>query len=103
MIGVIGTSVMSVAGAVGAAGVVDLAGFAGAALLGYRPLLEPLPVGPYWLWLLPPLAVVVAVVYKAIKLEDLAALPRQAAFLALQIIVFMVLAAAALWVIVEVV
>lgn len=68
-------------------------------LLAYRPFLDPLLTESYWI-LLPPLIVVIAVVYKTIRLADLDQLPRQATTLALQIGVFMVLAAAAIWLIV---
>ncbi len=70
---------------------------------GYRPFLDPLPLDTYWLLLLPPLAIAVALVYKTIKVENLADLPRQAAFLAAQIVAFMILAAAALWLLTELV
>lgn len=68
-----------------------------AALLAYRPFLDPAPIDRYWLWLLPPLILVIALVYRTIKSEVLVALPRHAGYLAFQISVFMVLAAAALW------
>jgi len=67
------------------------------------PFLAPLPLDRYWLLLLLPLVVAIAIVYKTIKLEDLSQLPRQAAFLTGQIVAFMVLAAAALWLVTEVV
>lgn len=79
-----------------------MTGLAALSLLAYRPFLDPLPVQSYWL-LLPPLVIVIAIVYKTIKLDDLARLPRQAAVLAAQIVAFMLLAAAALWLIVELV
>lgn len=69
--------------------------------LAYRPFLDPLPSDGYWMLL--PLVVAIAVVYKTIKLDDLQRLPREAAILTGQIAVFMVLAAAALWLLVEVV
>ncbi|HEX7009814.1 MAG TPA: hypothetical protein VF184_07525 [Phycisphaeraceae bacterium] len=72
-----------------------------ALVLAYRPFLDPLPLHSGWMWLMLPLALAIAVVYKTIKLPDLSALPRQAATLAVQIIVFMALAAAAVWLIVE--
>ncbi len=65
--------------------------------LGYRPFLDPLPVHDIWLFLLLPLVFAVALVYKAIKLDDLTHLWKQTFNLAGQILVFMVLAAAALW------
>ncbi|MEM6459063.1 MAG: hypothetical protein AAF710_06700 [Planctomycetota bacterium] len=69
-------------------------------LLAYRPFLDPLPIGnsPLWYWLLVPLVVLVSVAYKTIKLDDLRALPRQAARLTTQILVFMALAASVIWV-----
>ncbi|MFA9479379.1 hypothetical protein ACERK3_13900 [Phycisphaerales bacterium AB-hyl4] len=72
------------------------------ALLAWRPLLDPLPIDNVWMILLLPLSVGVAIVYKTIKLNDMATLPRQAAVLSAQIIVFMLLAAAIIWVVVEV-
>ena len=51
-----------------------------------------------WLVLLLPLVVAISVVYKTIKLEDLSRLPREAGILCVQILSFMVLAAAGLWV-----
>lgn len=69
--------------------------------LVYRPFLDPLPIAPYWLMLMPPMAIAVAVVYKTVRVHNLADLPRQATVLSLQIIVFMVLAAAALWLLTE--
>jgi hypothetical protein len=70
-------------------------------LWAYRPLLEPIMIDRYWLVLLLPLVVAIAVVYKTIKIDNLKQLPRQAALLAAQIIVFMILAAIALWLITE--
>lgn len=69
--------------------------------LAFRLFLEPMPLDDYWLVLLVPLAIVIAVVYKTIKLDDLAQLPSQAVYLATQILLFMVLAAAALWLVTE--
>jgi hypothetical protein len=69
--------------------------------LAYKPFLQPLPLDTYWLLLLLPLVLAIAIVYKTIKLDDLSQMPKQAIFLAGQIIAFMVLAAAALWLITE--
>jgi hypothetical protein len=66
-------------------------------LLGYTPLLDPLPYEPYWLVLLLPLVLAIALVYKTIKLPSLATLPQQAVRLGGEILVFMVLISAALW------
>ena len=66
--------------------------------LAYRPFIDPLPIGNStgWALLFLPLVLLVSIAYKSIKLRDLRQLPRQAARLALQIILFMALAAAAL-------
>lgn len=70
-------------------------------MLGYVPFLDPLPVDRWWLLMLLPMVVVISIVYKAIKVEDLRQLPRQAAALTAQILTFLVLTAAALLLISE--
>ena len=67
--------------------------------LAYRPFVDPLPIGnsPWWALLFFPLVVLVSVAYKTIKVRDLAQMPGQAVRLAVQIVVFMGLSAAALW------
>jgi len=70
-------------------------------ILGWRPLIEPLPLDDPWLWLMIPLVLSVSIVYKAIKLEDMSKLPRQALELTSQFILLMALAAAILWVLTE--
>ena len=65
--------------------------------LAYRPFLDPAPVDRYWIWFLPPLIILIALVYRIIKSDDLRKLPRRAGYLAFQISVFMALAAVALW------
>ena len=69
----------------------------------WRPLLDPLPVEGFWLWLMLPMALAVATVYKAIKLDNLSRLPGQALWLAVQFVIVMMLAAAVLWLITEMV
>ncbi|MFW5682634.1 MAG: hypothetical protein ACOC1G_06475 [Phycisphaeraceae bacterium] len=76
--------------------------FAPTALLAWRPFLDPIDVTGYRLWLMLPLILVVAVVYKAIKIDDLRKLPKQATVLFLQIFAFMVLALIALWLLTEI-
>jgi hypothetical protein len=66
--------------------------------LAYRPFLDPAPIDRYWLWLLPPLILLVALVYRAIKTEDLRQLPKSAGYLAMQIALFMLLATVGLYV-----
>lgn len=74
----------------------------GPAIAGYVPFRDPLPLDTYWLLLLPPLALAIGVVHKAIKTDDLSQLPRRAGFWALQVVSFMLLAAVMLWLITEV-
>lgn len=72
---------------------------------GYRfvPFLTPAPAwdDTVWPWLLLPLCVAIAVVYKSIKCRTMRQVPREAAVLTLWIVVGMVIAAAALALLVE--
>lgn len=74
----------------------------GLGLLGYRPFLEPAPIDRYWLWMLPPLVIGIAVVYRTIKSDDLDRMPRRAAYLAFQVAVFLVAASVTLWVLLRI-
>ncbi len=71
-------------------------------LLAWRPFLDPLPLHGHWMWLLLPLVVVIAVVYKAIRVDDLSRLPRQVAIMVGQIAVVLIALALLLWLITEV-
>ncbi len=66
-------------------------------LLAWRPFLDPIAIDRYWLLLILPMALGVAIVYKALRIDDLRQLPRKAAGLAAQIILYMALAALAVW------
>ena len=66
-----------------------------------RPFLQPLPVWNYWPWLLVPLAVAVAVVYKSIKCRRINQVPKEATVLTLWILGGMVVAAGVLAVMVK--
>lgn len=48
-------------------------------LLAYLPFVTPLPLWDYWMWLLLPLVVAVAIVYKSVRCPSMALVPRQAA------------------------
>ena len=67
-------------------------------LLGYIPFLRPLPVWQDggWPWLLLPLCVAVAIVYKSIKAPSMREAPKQAAFITIWILAAMGAAAAVL-------
>ena len=67
-------------------------------LLAYRPFLEPLPLERVWMLLLLPAALAIAIVYKAIKLPRLERMGREVLLLSGQIVFFLALAAAGLWV-----
>ena len=71
--------------------------------MAWRPLLDPVHIEAYWMVLMLPLVVAVSVVYKTIKLHDLTHLPIQVTRLSLHILVFFILAAAALWLLTELV
>jgi len=68
----------------------------------YRPFIDSaqaiLPnLTAYWLWLLLPLVVAIAVVYKTTKVENLWTLPWEATKMSIQIVFYMALVAVALW------
>jgi len=65
-----------------------LAGFA------YRPFISPLPIWSFWWVLVFPLTIAVSVVYKAIKLPSMKDVPREAAIIAMWILLGMATAAA---------
>lgn len=69
--------------------------------VAYVPFRDPIEVGDAWLWLLIPLVVVIAVVYKTIKTADLRRVPVESAQLTASILLFMAAAAAGLWVLTE--
>lgn len=71
--------------------------------LAFRPFFDPLPIDGYWMLLLIPMVICIAVVYKTIKTDRLHKIPREASILAAQIVAFMVLAALALWMLTELV
>ena len=75
----------------------------GSDVIRYVPFRDPLAVDEYWLAMMLPLVIAIAIVYKTIKLERLSDLPREATFLTVQIIGFMAVAAGVLWAVTELV
>lgn len=71
-------------------------------LLAYTPLIDPLPMWDYWMWLIVPLSAAVAVVYKSIKSDSMRDVPRRALFTTLWILGGMAFAAVTLSLIVHV-
>jgi hypothetical protein len=55
-------------------------------LLAYRPFLDPLPVWNHWLWLILPLCIAVAVVYKSMKCRTIKQVPLEAGAVVLWIL-----------------
>jgi uncharacterized membrane protein len=72
-------------------------------ILAWQPFLDPIPIwsDKVWPWLLIPLAIAVAVVYKSIKCHTMRQVPREAAAIAIWIVVGMVVAAVVLAGVVE--
>ncbi|MEO0588140.1 MAG: hypothetical protein AAF078_10915 [Planctomycetota bacterium] len=71
--------------------------------MGWRVFLEPAPFEAGWVWLILPIVVAICVVFKTIRTPQMSRVPRASAFLVVQVMVFMVLAAAGLWLLVLVV
>lgn len=68
---------------------------------GYRPFLDPLRVHDEWWLTLIPLALLISVAYKAVRVRTFHSFPRAVLTMAVQIIVAMVALAAAQHVFVE--
>ena len=71
-------------------------------LANYRPFLDPLPIHPYWYWLLLPLCLLFSIVYKSVKCESVRQIPRQALTITFWILLAMAAAAAALTVLIKI-
>lgn len=56
----------------------------------FRPFLDPLELHSVWWLMLIPMALGVSLVYKAVRVKDLAQLPRQVLVMTLQIILGMI-------------
>jgi hypothetical protein len=70
-----------------------------ATTVSYRPFLDPLPIWVRpWLWplLLLPLCLAVAIVYKCVRCRRTSEVPREATQLFIEIVLGMILTAAAL-------
>jgi len=67
------------------------------ALLAYTPFLDPLPLYDWWLVLLVPLVVAIAVVYKTLKLDALDRLWQEVGRLVVTILAAMAAAAVVLY------
>lgn len=72
-------------------------------LLAWTPFVQPLPVWDYWYLLVLPLCAGLAIVYKSIKCDSMRRVPREAAVIFGTIVLGLVAAALAFWVMVRLV
>ncbi len=63
----------------------------------YRPFIDPIDAQPYWFALLIPLAIGIAIAYKAVRLTDMQGYARQVAVMAVQIVLGMIALAIAFY------
>lgn len=63
--------------------------------LAWTPFLDPIPIwsNAVWPWLIVPLTIAVSLVYKSVKCRHMRQVPREAAVIALWIILGMIIAA----------
>lgn len=71
-------------------------------VIAYRPFLDPIDLHDQWLWLLIPLVMSIALVYKTIKLHALEDLVKETARLSLTILGFIAIAGVLCWGLAEV-
>jgi len=59
-------------------------------LLAYTPLIDPIDLHKHWYLLLIPMALGIALAYKAVRVDDLRDYPRQVAVMTVQVVVAMI-------------
>ncbi|MBI1373936.1 MAG: hypothetical protein GC159_14530 [Phycisphaera sp.] len=69
----------------------------------WRPFLDPIDLHGHWLWLIAPLLMGVALVYKTLKAPSLREVPLETLRLGIYILVLMAVAGATLWGVIELV
>ena len=73
-------------------------------ILGWTPLIDPMPgIQANWLWILPILVLGIAMMYKAIRVSDLARWPREVATMTIQVLGAFIGLAIGLYLIVQVI
>jgi hypothetical protein len=70
-------------------------------LAQYRFFIDPLPIYPYWYWLLLPLCLLFSIVYKSVKCETMKQVPREAVAITFWILLAMGSAAVVLTLVVK--
>lgn len=71
------------------------------ALLAWRPFLDPLDLHQHWYLLIFPMAVLLSLSYKAVRVERLRDLPKQTLAMAAQIVLAMIALGFAAWMLVQ--
>ena len=66
-------------------------------ILAWFPFRDPMPLHHHWLWLLPPLVLAIAIVYRALKSPTLDRLALESARRSAYVIALMALAASKTW------
>ncbi|MCC6952428.1 MAG: hypothetical protein IT433_13415 [Phycisphaerales bacterium] len=70
-------------------------------LLAWRPFLDPLDLHQHWYLLIFPMALLVSLSYKAVRVESLRELPKQTLVMAVQIVLAMIALGFAAWMLVQ--
>ncbi len=70
-------------------------------LASYRPFLDPLNLHDQWYMLVIPIAFLVSLAYKSVRVDDLRKLPRQTVAMTLQIIFGMIALGLLVYVVIE--
>ena len=68
--------------------------------LAWRPLLDPLPLDDSWFLLLLPLALLISIGYKAVRVGDMRRYWREVAIMTVQVILAMILLWIAAWLVI---
>ena len=68
--------------------------------LAWRPLLDPLPLDDGWFLLLLPLALLISIGYKAVRVGDMRRYWREVAIMTVQVILAMILLWIAAWLVI---
>jgi hypothetical protein len=57
---------------------------------GYRPFIDPIDLHRFWFVLLVPMALLLSLAYKAVRVPDIKDLPRQVAVMTVQVVAGMI-------------
>lgn len=71
------------------------------ATLAYRPFIDPIDIQRIWYFLLIPLALGIAVTYKAVRIPDMRRYPRQVGIMTVEIVIAMLALGAGSFIVVQ--